>query len=764
MSMEVTTGFQLAGIVLAYLLVTVLLPHLVLGKSIKFRDRYERFMIYLVCGNFYVINLVFLLELMHISHPVTLILFTILPLGFVKIKLEDIPAGKILSEKWETVRRIAAGEMGIKAFFRSGKKTRKNRRINIGKHLKNVYLKHLPEVLLILFVIVSTFVLFGISEFKEFGFKASDLVVHNHWINSLCENNIFVDGVYPHGFHNMLYFLHAVFGFDTFVLLRVMAVLNTLMVFLMLLCFLKLICKSKYLAFAGTVFYILTNFARPNTYYRFYATLPQEYGMIFILPAVYCGFMYFKEQRRELRESASNNAKYYLAGFAASFSLTLAVHFYDTMVLGLFAIAMAIGFIVWFVRKIYFKRVVITCFIGLMIAILPMLIAFIFGTPLQGSLGWGLSIITGEEYETESTDSDDGTFGGFSPHRQGSDFDDMNKDQSLDTELTEEDNLSMVERIKKSPEYIQGVLQGFVFETPYGTFWWLVPLMIGISMATGILYMIFSKDKTYGAAVFTTGLYMLFMTVLICASEFKLPALMDKARTSIYYAYSLPILFVLPMDLVISLPEIKSRKRIFSDLVSFTVLSGVVAYLFITGNIKKEYSMEGLETNEAVTCLTNIIREEKDDTWTIISCNDEGRMAYGHGFHYESYVFLRDMEGLGSAARVRIPTETVFFFIEKKPIDYSITYEGSGQYVSKDGASMPIPTSAGLAVYMGEDRWVVMSKMYYWAETFRSLYPNEMTVYFENDDFVCYRCDQNPYRLFNFAIDYDFNTRGWGQN
>ena len=38
-------------------------------------------------------------------------------------------------------------------------------------------------------------------------------------------------------------------------------------------------------------------------------------------------------------------------------------------------------------------------------------------------------------------------------------------------------------------------------------------------------------------------------------------------------------------------------------------------------------------------------------------------------------------------------------------------------------------------------------------------YPNEVSVYWESDEFVCYKIVQNPYRLFNFAIDYDYNLR-----
>lgn len=47
--------------------------------------------------------------------------------------------------------------------------------------------------------------------------------------------------------------------------------------------------------------------------------------------------------------------------------------------------------------------------------------------------------------------------------------------------------------------------------------------------------------------------------------------------------------------------------------------------------------------------------------------------------------------------------------------------------------------------------------MYFWAEQFHNMYPNEMDVYYETEDFICYCVDQNEYSLFNFSIDYKYN-------
>ena len=51
----------------------------------------------------------------------------------------------------------------------------------------------------------------------------------------------------------------------------------------------------------------------------------------------------------------------------------------------------------------------------------------------------------------------------------------------------------------------------------------------------------------------------------------------------------------------------------------------------------------------------------------------------------------------------------------------------------------------------------MMSRMYYWAQAFMELYPNEMKVYYEDNKFICYKIEQNMYHQYNFAIDYRYN-------
>ena len=155
--------------------------------------------------------------------------------------------------------------------------------------------------------------------------------------------------------------------------------------------------------------------------------------------------------------------------------------------------------------------------------------------------------------------------------------------------------------------------------------------------------------------------------------------------------------------------------------------------------------------------LSNIIKENKDKTWTIVSANDETQMGLDHGWHYETITFLRKLEKIKENTKIIIPTENVYFFIEKIPLDYTATYWGNDQSISKKGASQSLPNTGGISVYQGEARWIVMSRMYYWAQAFMKKYPNEMKVYYEDDQFICYRIPQNMYHQYNFAIDYGYN-------
>ena len=93
MSMEMLNTLQFVELLCGYLGCTVLLPALVFYRKVKAFPAAGRFLIYFTIGNFYIINLVQVLELAYLSCRGTLLLFTLVPAGVAAVRIYQIPVG-----------------------------------------------------------------------------------------------------------------------------------------------------------------------------------------------------------------------------------------------------------------------------------------------------------------------------------------------------------------------------------------------------------------------------------------------------------------------------------------------------------------------------------------------------------------------------------------------------------------------------------------------------------------------------------------------
>jgi hypothetical protein len=119
---------------------------------------------------------------------------------------------------------------------------------------------------------------------------------------------------------------------------------------------------------------------------------------------------------------------------------------------------------------------------------------------------------------------------------------------------------------------------------------------------------------------------------------------------------------------------------------------------------------------------------------------------------------LIDNLGLNARNYLSVPSSRVYVFIEKIPGDYDEPYEGSGSRVSMASATKPMPISKGIEIYKGQYRHILMSKLYYWAKAFAEAYENETSIYYEDDEFICYEIRQNVDRPYDLSFDYGFNN------
>lgn len=775
MSMTTLMILQFIKIFAAYTGITVFLPAVMFRRILKGRRLSEKFLMCYTFGNFYIINIVFTLQLMHISNVFTLCLVTALLSVLIGCRVNRISPKALIKKNEKVFRKLLQGTMGVKeAIFRIGRKLTVSGRKTGGIFYREVVCDVLQWILTGA-VLLALFWVYGRQLVLTYGYRASDIPVHLNWINQMSRGNLFVSGVYPFGFHCMIYYLHTVFRIDTYMILCLFYLAQVFFIHMVFLAMLKMLCKSKYLPYAGTLIYILGSFWARQTYSRFYSSLPQEFGMIFVIPSVYFLIRFFQIEKEQLK---TKETKIILGNFALAFSLTLAIHFYGTMIAGLCCIGIAIGFCTHFLNKEYFRRIMLTGIISVFLAVLPMAIAFAGGTPMQGSLGWGLSVISGGK----KTDTADQVKTGnllvqnrsleeiAAQLQENSANQDGGTGKEVVQNTTEAPKPSMTEKMKsvlgkiaQIPEKIKNTwkmmaqrIWDFVINTP--TKWPSYAILAGVAclIVLGLVFCVI-RNASYGKMLLSAGLCMGILTLLLCAGNLGLPVLMDPARCSIYYTYLLAAALTVLADGIISLLFMQGVLKICLDPISFMITVGLVAGCISQGWMKVSDFSSGYVSNGALTCLANIIKENEDKTWTIVSANDETQMGLDHGWHYETITFLRKQENLKKDTEIIIPTKNVYFFIEKIPLDYSVTYAGSGQSISKKGASQSLPNSGGISMYQGEGRWILMSRMYYWAQAFMAKYPNDMKVYYESEDFICYVMPQNMYHQYNFAIDYGYN-------
>ena len=773
------------GIFVAYTGVTLALPALMFRRILRGRSLAEQFLMCYTFGNFYIINIVFLLQLLHISNFFTLAGLTAVLSIVIGGRVNRIPLKQQAGNTWHLFGKLLRGRMKLKSaiFLFLGKCAAGIKRL--AKFFYRHIVKNPIQSMLLLGIGVCLCWIYGRQIILVYGYRASDIPVHMSWINEMSRGKIFAKGVYPFGFHCIIYYLHAVFRFDTYVILCQFFFVQVIFMHLVLLAMLKQLCKTKYIPYIGTFVFLLGNFWSGQTYSRFYATLPQEFGMIFVIPSIYFLIRFFQIPKQKL---ADKETRLTLQCFAMAFSLTLAIHFYGTMIAGLCCIGIACGFCFRFLRKEYFRRIMFTGICSVFLAVLPMGIAFATGTPLQGSLGWGLSVINGgkssssteAEAETDeaetlevSTGDDKNTVRVVKPDGtvmeiDVSDLPSAQENESGGQTQTETTapavpKVSFGEKIRKIPGKAKNALSEmssrileFIIKLDVKNIGYMILASFALLLLLGLVFCIF-RQPGYGAMLMSMGFCMWIVTILLCAGVFGLPTLMDGARCSIYYVYLLSAALTALADGLLYMVLPLRKLRLVRNAVSLAVAAAVLMGMFQNHMIKQSGFSSEFVMNGAITCLSNIIHENEDKTWTIVSANDEMQMGVDHGWHYETITFLRGMETLEKNTKVIIPTKTVYFFIEKIPLDNSVTYDKSGQSISRKGASRSLPNVGGIGMYQGEGRWIVMSRMYYWAQAFMELYPNEMKVYYEDNKFICYKIEQNMYHQYDFAIDYRYN-------
>ena len=115
MLMSTLVILRFTGIFAAYTGITVLLPEIMFRRILKGRRLSEQFLMSYTFGNFYIINIVFALQLLHISNFFTLTAVTVLMSILIGLKVNQIPLRRKLAEGKKIFCRLSDGSLGIRS-------------------------------------------------------------------------------------------------------------------------------------------------------------------------------------------------------------------------------------------------------------------------------------------------------------------------------------------------------------------------------------------------------------------------------------------------------------------------------------------------------------------------------------------------------------------------------------------------------------------------------------------------------------------------
>ena len=719
--------------VVAYSIVFIIIPAKVLKLKLCDGEFIDNAMISIIVSQVALSAIVFVLSFMKIYNTLTLVLSIIFVILFyIKFK-NRISFRQKLNSFIFSFSDVISGQLKMSLIVRNyiGEKI-SNISHGVKRFVSWYFDKNVVYHIIGTFCVLVLLIRRGYFAMISQAFPTSDVSVHTSWINFTDAGYIFSDGIYPFAMHNVVSAFAKLTFIDVVTVMRFLGPLNAVFMGLMLMIFITKIFKSPAAAIVTGLVYCISSFGTGAVVDRIFFSLPQEYGMLFILPTGYFMIKFLEEQR---------NVDAIAFSFAAS--MTVAGHFYDAI----FAVPLCLCLVIPYIPFLFKKKVLIKMILSVMLAAVVSLTPMFFGLSLgyhwQGSLDWAVSMMekgdkeeSGEEKAQESAET--------------------KKDETQD----EEQGPNFIEKTEKS---FKNTMK------EYTDFWGYVVYAcsaIGIVMGAAVLFL--TSKKKQGRVAIGLGLNMvLFNFIFMNATYFGLPSLIGADRAVNYLIYLGAVTIGVPFGLFWCLFEERAKPVRWVSSVAIVLATAIV--IVFGGYTFSSSSIFRLSYSSVTENYYKIKATHRKDTWTIVSTVDELSLTRNKGWHYELWEFIFRMEQYDPTRVIQIPTEYVYFVVEKRPLKYAEpTYLGEPltlyPRISKDSANQllteqTIRTSKKSDYYgIYENRHAIMSKAYFWAEKYMAYFPDQMSVYYEDMDVIIYEIKQNMYALNNFAIDYGYNT------
>lgn len=655
-------------------------------------------------------------------------------------------------------------------------------------------------ILFVLIVFAVAYFSYGAFQCHSYGW--GDMYVHHAWIYDLKEGKIFSAGIYPEAMHCFIYCMNDLFGISVYSCMMFLGEIHVSALLLAIYCFLREVMKSKYTVYLVLAAFLTIDMVCVDEIYgmsRMQYTIPQEFGLY---TQFLCALYLVRFLRRNPEEGKAKRKVWNddLFLFMTSLAASLAIHFYVTMMAFFLCAAIAIFGIVKVFKKENFKSLVIAVLAGMIISAAPMVLAYASGIPLQGSLNWGMNVMNGtdtkegrtqqaqsiasennaetssqNESESQSSESIQQESGVQSSQSVTSE----EKQQTETNDALEQEQTSQKKSRKTIWEYIKMVYK-YGYAQLYGDTRakWLLgfTLIAGILSAINwIITAIRFRKLPFELYLGITAASVIFM-ILYAAPFLGLPEIIAGARLCLTEQVLLLSMMALPADEVL----FAIGRRKMACILPYLSVLGVAAIYAGTNyfGVYHGYLYYELTRYNSVVNLTNRIASEyPKQRYTIISTTDEIYQVIESGWHEE----ILDFYYKSKLEKYYIPTEYLFFYVEKNPIQYAqyhffagprwlaqkkysqyykysnaVISEGSAiksSKISEDVLGEPL-TDMGKAsdAYSNlKNRTILESELYFWCQDFKARLPYEIQVYYEDEDVVCYMIKQNPEHLYNLG-------------
>ncbi len=719
---------RLCLVSISYLILVLGLAAVIFYKIPSKRSFTERIILYFITGNFYVMNVIYLLLFLRCtSRAITIITLLAGAVGL-RYLIDRKRFIQSLRNIIGTFSLLAEGIYGWNFFRREKSYSVRNKIKNL---LTCLFHKHLLETLgfVACFAINAYYVGYRFVNYSTFGIY--DESVHLEWIQFMLQGQIYYDGAYPFGFHNIIYAIVKVFGFTAFTGTRYFGFIMTVSMVFMMYALVKKLFKSAYLPIIGLFLYSASNIYNIYVWDRIQFSLPQEFGILFLYPMlIFLHNWINKQEQKDL----------YLFGIC--FTATLYIHYYVTIIALVLCFCVGVSYFVRIVKEKQLIKLLICGILSVIIGVMPLGVGLVTGHDLQGSLYWAINVIRGIEPEKEPPEG--------APEEVKEEQPQQVKPVGVSNKI-----LFWANTLKTQTQTI--ILRELVFNIVIG-----VMLIIVIR---SLIHIISPNKRTQTNLQFSVMLYTVILLILMSAKKLGLPVILEDYRISVFLTYIIPVLLCIPIGYIYELFEKRGRNKA-GDIIVLTITILLVGFIYKVGYTRELSRFTLVQHESAVKTFYKIAGKYEDYKWTIVSTVDEYSVVLDHGRHYEWIDFLDKMEGLNNDSSIKIPTEDVFFFIEKRPLVHGSLVElnkGIGkfpEFTQKEAEKAITDDFKDQAnLYYVNQRNVIMAKAYYWAKQYKYYFPREMSVFYEDDNFVCYRLKQDTNYLNNLAVDYKNNVK-----